>query len=209
MYIWNYTILWYSTILLVPMMGSMRLHDIGSIQTARLFLLYSHYFLLINSLHIGSQPTCITGVLNWVHGNYQLLDNGSIICTPFGDGYQQIQDPCAAQSNFVENYNDTELYQSWNIYQDTTLGVLLQMYEFDGSPLAPMGQVSAQPNMLPTQMLRNVTPAFTTQDGFVSTGNKLAVSTANGASRQWSNMIGASTVVSILLGSAMFALVAL
>ena len=109
-------------------------------------------------LFIGSEPTCITGVMNWVHGTYQLLDNGSMIMTPFGDGFQQIQDPCAAVSNFIEVYNDTELYQSWRIFMDPQDGPKLHLFQFDGSPVAPQFQLSAVPNMLPTQLLRNVTP---------------------------------------------------
>ncbi|KAI8986171.1 chaperone for protein-folding within the ER, fungal-domain-containing protein [Trametes punicea] len=125
----------------------------------------------------GSQPQCITGVLNWHHGIYQLLDNGSIVLIPNGDGYQQIQDPCAAQSDFIELYNDTELYQSWQIYQDPTDGLKLQLFQFDGSPLPPQSLVFNPPNMLPNAQLRNVTPA-------VQTSNLLAVN--NAGSRSWS-----------------------
>jgi len=107
----------------------------------------------------GSEPTCITGIIGWVHGTYILQPNGSITMTPFGDGYQQIQDPCAAVSNFVEVYNRTELYQSWRIFQDPlTLDFKLHLFQFDGSPVAPQFLVSAQPDMLPTRLLRNVTP---------------------------------------------------
>jgi len=78
--------------------------------------------------------------------------------TPLGDGYQQIQDPCAAVSNFIEPYNLTELYKAWQIFQDPTAGLKLHLFQFDGAPLAPQFLVSATPNMLPTQLLRNVTP---------------------------------------------------
>jgi len=104
----------------------------------------------------GSAPQCITGVMNWAHGTYAYNSNGSITMKPFGDGFQQIQSPCSATSNFLENYNDTELYQEWIIYQDPVLGYILQMYQFDGTPLSPMGLVSTTANMLPTQPLRNV-----------------------------------------------------
>ncbi|KJA23290.1 hypothetical protein HYPSUDRAFT_137963 [Hypholoma sublateritium FD-334 SS-4] len=101
----------------------------------------------------GSEPTCITGVIGWVHGTYTLNTNGSISMVPLGDGFQQIQDPCAANSNFVESYNLTEYYQSWRIFQDPTQGFKLHMFQFDGSPLAPQFLVSATPNMLPTENL--------------------------------------------------------
>ncbi|EJC98387.1 uncharacterized protein FOMMEDRAFT_23647 [Fomitiporia mediterranea MF3/22] len=120
----------------------------------------------------GTQPSCPKSAMNWAHGTYQLLDNGSMTFTPFGDGYQLIQDPCGPRSAFVENYNMTELYQSWRIFQDPVDGFKLHLFQFDGSPLAPQFQVSTDPNMLPTQMLRNVTPGFTSQDGFVSTGKR-------------------------------------
>jgi len=103
----------------------------------------------------GSAPQCITGVMNWAHGTFQYVTNGSLVMTPFGDGFQQIQSPCSATSNFLETYNDTELYLEWIIYQDSVLGFILQLYQFDGSPLPIMTQVSKTPNMLPLRALRN------------------------------------------------------
>ena len=91
--------------------------------------------------------------------------------TPFGDGYQQVQDPCAAVSNFIQSYNDTELYQSWRIFLDSTTGPHLNLYQFDGSPLAPQFQITTTPIMLPTQLLRNVTvPTSTPARRSVSSG---------------------------------------
>lgn len=101
--------------------------------------------------------------MNWVHGTYNLLPNGSITMVTFGDGYQQIQDPCAAVSNFIENYNFTELYVQWRIFLDPTDGPKLHLFQFDGSPVAPQFQLSATPNMLPTQLLRNVTTVASVQ----------------------------------------------
>jgi len=126
----------------------------------------------------ATTPQCVTGVINWAHGTYTLQPNGSITMLPLGDGYQQIQDPCAAQSNFVENYNDTELYQSWQIFLDPVTGYKLHLFQFDGSPLAPQFQVSTTPNMLPTRPLRNVTQ--------VATVAKRSLSATNGEQRRWS-----------------------
>jgi hypothetical protein len=135
--------------------------------------------------------------MNWSHGTYVLASNGSIVMTPFGDGYQQIQDPCAAISNFIENYNYTELYVLWNIYQDPVKGYTLQLYQFDGSPLPPQYLVSTSPNMLPTQPLRNVTAATTTTAAKRDLQNA-AVVNANSGERRWeaASLTGLLTVIS-------------
>lgn len=144
----------------------------------------------------GTVPNCITGVMNWSHGTYVLASNGSIVMTPFGDGYQQIQDPCAAISNFIENYNYTELYVLWNIYQDPVKGYTLQLYQYDGSPLPPQYLVSTSPNMLPTQPLRNVTAATTTTAAKRDVQN--AAVNANAGERRWeaASLTGLLTVIS-------------
>jgi hypothetical protein len=134
----------------------------------------------------GSEPTCITGVIAWVHGNYTLLGNGSIIMDALDDGFQQIQDPCAAVSNFVELYNKSEIYQSWRIFQDPTAGFKLHLFGFDGAPVAPQFQVSATPNMLPTSLLRNVSappPVTNNKDGLTKQN---AIKLGGAAPRRWS-----------------------
>ncbi|KAJ7052492.1 chaperone for protein-folding within the ER, fungal-domain-containing protein, partial [Mycena amicta] len=105
----------------------------------------------------ASEPNCIIGTVVWAHGHYSLLNNGSIVLTPIGDGYQQVQAPCAPTSNFMQNYNFTELFVSWRIFLDTTFGPKLHLFQFDGAPVAPMFRLSQTPNMLPKQKLRNVT----------------------------------------------------
>ncbi|KIY52449.1 hypothetical protein FISHEDRAFT_24639, partial [Fistulina hepatica ATCC 64428] len=106
----------------------------------------------------ASYPSCITGTMIWVHGKYDFVTNGSIILYPvFSDGYQQVQDRCAADSNFMQDYNYTELIDHWLIGEDATKGYYLQLYTYDGSALAPQYQVSTTPIMLPTYRLRNST----------------------------------------------------
>lgn len=131
-----------------------KLHDIDLNQTVGLLdvLLYRSL-----TVRVGSEPNCITGIMQWVHGTYELPANGSIVMTPFGDGYQQIQDPCAAQSNFIEIYNFTEIYSQYRQFQDATQGLKLHLFEFDGTPVAPLFLLSQTPTMLPTRLLRNVT----------------------------------------------------
>ncbi|EJF57883.1 chaperone for protein-folding within the ER, fungal-domain-containing protein [Dichomitus squalens] len=119
----------------------------------------------------GSSPNCITGVLNWHHGTHTLNPNGSITLTPFGDGYQQIQDPCAAESNFIEGYNTTEMYMSWQIFMDPVDGPKLHLFQADGTPVAPLFQVYSTANMLPNQLLRNVTVTVTDQSAALFVSN--------------------------------------
>lgn len=136
--------------------------------------------------------------MNWVHGQYTLVSNGSITMTPFGDGFQQIQDPCGANSNFIELYNDTELYLSWQIFMDPTDGPKLHLFQFDGSPVAPQFQLSATPNMLPTQLLRNVTPAASIQ-----TQQRRALRKRNAGERAWTpNGVEALVISLVTLGTA-------
>ncbi|KAJ7860341.1 chaperone for protein-folding within the ER, fungal-domain-containing protein [Mycena leptocephala] len=98
----------------------------------------------------GSHPECIIGTVIWVHGTYELFDNGSIICTPSAT---------------------TELYTSWRIFTDVTFGPKLHLFQYDGSAVAPLFRLSDQPNMLPKQKLRNnqVQIVTTTSEGLVST----------------------------------------
>jgi len=109
----------------------------------------------------GPSPKCITVVLNWVHGPYNYNDNGSITLHPAGDGFQRIQLPCNATSDFTEDYHDQELYESWQIFLDPIDGPKLHMFGFDGSPLPPMKLLSQTPNMFPVQSLRNTTNTTT------------------------------------------------
>jgi len=138
----------------------------------------------------ASDPQCITGVMNVAHGTVQVLPNSSLVLTPFGDGYQQIQDACAPVSNFLEFYNDTELYQAWEVYNDIdstgNTFTYLQLFQFDNSPLAPQKLISQTPNMNPTQTLRNVTPAPT-----LNAQNLIATS----ATRRTMGIAGASTML--------------
>ncbi|CCL99529.1 uncharacterized protein FIBRA_01547 [Fibroporia radiculosa] len=145
----------------------------------------------------GSHPLCITGVMNWCHGTYQLMPNGSIIMSPFGDGFQQIQDACAAVSKFIETYNDTEYYTAWTIFQDPVLGYQLILDQYDGTPLAQQNLVTTSPDMLPTQNLFNVTK---------TASSDLAVS-AGTRTLEWSfSSIAGLTTAVVAAGMASFAL---
>lgn len=140
----------------------------------------------------GSQPNCIQGTVLFQHGTWQALANGSIVATPIAiDGRLQVEDPCAAQSNIIMQFNTTVLFQSWRIFQDPQRGPKLQLYQFDGSPLSPLYLIANPPNMLPTQLLSvNMTLG---PDGSLTLDNK-AVRTLGG--------IVLVTVVGMFLGVA-------
>ena len=133
----------------------------------------------------GSEPTCITGVIGWSHGSYQLNTNGSMSMIPLPDGFQQVQDPCAAVSNFIEDYRVTlEMYQQWLIFDDPQQGPKLHLFQFDGAPLAPMFKVSVQPIMLPTQLLRNVSSVNASNDSETGGSNVQRRSGSEAAGKQ-------------------------
>jgi hypothetical protein len=139
----------------------------------------------------GTNPSCPTTILNWSHGLLTFEPNGSLALTPVGDGYQRIEDPCAARSDFVEVYNSSEIYQSWQIFLDPVDGPKLHMFGFDGSPEPPMRLLSSTPNMLPAQRLHNTTQSTTV----------LKRSTTNFAPPlRWWN-VAASTSIGAMLGS--------
>lgn len=112
-----------------------------------------------------------------------------------GDGFQQIQDPCAAVSNFIEVYNNTEYYKGWRIFQDPSQGFKLHMFQFDGSPLAPMFQVSTTPNMLPTRLLRG---------GVTDTNTVTRRSNSGAMEREWmASVVAAGVSLGLMTWSVM------
>ncbi|TIA90958.1 hypothetical protein E3P99_01313 [Wallemia hederae] len=108
----------------------------------------------------ASQPQCIQAVLIWQHGTYELVDNDGmegIHTTPIAeDGRIQVEDPCAASSNVLTTTNITREFQKYLPFNDPVKDKqALQLYDFDGSLLAPMYLISKQPNMLPTGSITN------------------------------------------------------
>lgn len=83
---------------------------------------------------------------------------------PFpSDGRIQVQDPCAAVTNLITEYNQVTLYADWGIIMDSTRGnYKLELNRFDGAKMPPMWLMANPPNMLPTQYLTgvNVSPTF-------------------------------------------------
>jgi len=108
----------------------------------------------------GSYPNCPVVVITWHHGKPEFVSNGSIVLHPI-EGFQRVQDPCAANSDFTEIFNLTTLFVEWRIFQDATDGPKLHLNAFDGTALPPMFLQSASPEMLPTQALLNISKSTT------------------------------------------------
>ena len=79
-----------------------------------------------------SKPKVYTVVLNWAHGRFVFNGNGSRTLVPVADGYQRIQEPCSANSDFTKDHLQ-EMYQSWQIFLDTVDGPKFHLFAFDGS----------------------------------------------------------------------------
>ncbi|KZF25413.1 hypothetical protein L228DRAFT_244248 [Xylona heveae TC161] len=104
-------------------------------------------------------PSCPKGIMQWQHGQYTKVDNGSLILTPIAvDGRQLLSDPCNSGYSTYIRYNQTELFKKYEVVLDRYHNVQrLNLYQFDGSPVNPMYLVYSPPQMLPTQTL-NPTP---------------------------------------------------
>ncbi|KAJ8081185.1 Reversal of tor2 lethality [Marasmius tenuissimus] len=156
----------------------------------------------------GAEPNCITAVMYWTHGKYTLEPNGTITTIANGDGYQQVQDPCAPVSNLIEPINNNEPFTQWRIFQDTSQGYKLHLWKYDGNPVAPLFQVSTQPIMLPKEQLRNdpAAPAGTgstrRKRSLLSVVKRSNAATGDSAATRWTVMsVGASVLFA--LGSSM------
>jgi len=134
-------------------------------------------------------PNCITGVLQWQHGTYQALANGSIIMNPIAsDGRQQVQDTCAAVSNIIQQFNQTVLMNIWETRVDPVLGKYLLLYNYDNTSNQPLYPYANPPVMLPTQTLT----------ANVTTGQQ-----SNGATYHQAISLGSVGVIGALIGVSM------
>ena len=76
------------------------------------------------------------------------------------------------------------------MFQDPVDGPKLHKFAFDGTPLPPMRLLSATPNMLPTQRLRNPPQASTTVLKRSTTNVALPI--------YWWNVAAATTIGAVL-----------
>lgn len=113
--------------------------------------------------------------MQWQHGTYQKLDDGSLVLTPIADdGRQLSSDPCNYDSSIYTKYNQPEVFkvrdspslgnqhaqelmrydQKYEQLLDPYHSIQrLNLYRFDGSPIPVMYLAYRPPQMVPTRTL--------------------------------------------------------
>ncbi|KAF2207698.1 hypothetical protein CERZMDRAFT_23538, partial [Cercospora zeae-maydis SCOH1-5] len=107
------------------------------------------------------QPACPGGILQWQHGTWDQLSNGSLTLTPIAvDGRQLLSKPCDNENAIYTRYNQSELFKQYQVLIDPYHNVKrLNLWEFDGTPMQPFYIVSGPLQMLPTTTLHATTTA--------------------------------------------------
>ncbi|GAA5829420.1 hypothetical protein JCM11251_005042 [Rhodosporidiobolus azoricus] len=102
---------------------------------------------------------CVSAVVFWQHGTYEVHANGSITTdpTPFnGDGRIQTQNACKATSSNIYYYNEPGVYKTWAVspWRGKTM---LRLGSHDGSLLPRMFKISDNPRdyMFPSTAITN------------------------------------------------------
>jgi len=121
-----------------------------------------------------TSPSCPAGIMQWQHGTYVQLSNGSLVLTPFSvDGRQLLSQPCQSGNSVFTRYNQSELFERYSVYTDPYHNVLrLDLYQFNGAAMNPMYIAYSPPQMLPTSTL-NPTTASTTAGSKSTSSSKL------------------------------------
>ncbi|KAF1948487.1 hypothetical protein CC80DRAFT_498093 [Byssothecium circinans] len=116
-----------------------------------------------------TNPKCPKGVIQWQHGSFKKLANGSLTLEPIKvDGRQLYSDPCAYKNSVYTRYNSTELFKRYEVIQDPYhKQKRLNLFKFDGSPMMPLYLAMTPPQMLPTSTLN---PLTTSTPGAKATG---------------------------------------
>lgn len=101
-------------------------------------------------------PGCPVASLIYQHGTYRLLDNGTLVLSPFAvDGRQLLSDPCNDKGvSTYSRYNQTEIFKTFDVQIDDYHGIYkLQLNQWDGSPMQPLYLAYRPAMMLPTVTL--------------------------------------------------------
>ncbi|KAI2788209.1 Protein rot1 [Penicillium oxalicum] len=127
---------------------------------------------LYRALANPADPSCPTGMMQWQHGSYILLSNGSLVLTPIAvDGRQLLSEPCKKDSSTYIRYNNTELVKAFSVRIDPYHGIRrLDLTQGDGKIMQPMYLAYQTPKMLPTSTL-NPTPTSSRKKRDLSASN--------------------------------------
>ncbi|KAJ5910885.1 Protein r.t1.c1 [Penicillium subrubescens] len=110
---------------------------------------------LYRALANPADPSCPSGMMQWQHGSYVLLANGSLILTPIAvDGRQLLSEPCRKGISSYTRYNNTEYFRGYSVQVDKYHGIQrLDLTQADGKIMQPMYLTYRPPKMLPTSTL--------------------------------------------------------
>ncbi|KAH6612133.1 chaperone for protein-folding within the ER, fungal-domain-containing protein [Boeremia exigua] len=111
-----------------------------------------------------TNPKCPRGIIQWQHGKFEKLANGSLNLHPIRvDGRQLYSDPCVYKNSIYTRYNASETFTRYESRTDDYHKIpRLNLYKFDGSPLMPLYLAFSTPKMLPTTTLNPLVTATAT-----------------------------------------------
>jgi hypothetical protein len=111
-----------------------------------------------------TNPKCPQGIIQWQHGKFEKLADGSLKLHPIKvDGRQLFSDPCQYKNSVYTRYNATETFERYEVRTDDYHKIKrLNLYKFDGSPMMPMYIAYTTPKMLPTTTLNPLVTATAT-----------------------------------------------
>ncbi|KAF2835228.1 hypothetical protein M501DRAFT_999256 [Patellaria atrata CBS 101060] len=112
-------------------------------------------------------PACPKGVMQWQHGTYEKLVNGSLSLSPISvDGRQLTSDPCNYDRGIYLRYSQPEIFERYEVFVDPYHNIMrLNLFMFDGSPQQPLYLSFKPPQMLPTTTLNPTDTPTATSGG--------------------------------------------
>lgn len=110
--------------------------------------------------------SCPIASITYQHGTYEILTNGSVVLTPIAvDGRQLLSDPCGYSEENAQyvRYVQSTWFKTYQVSVNSYNGRdMLQIYQFDGSPMQPLYLAYKPPMMLPTSALNPTNSASET-----------------------------------------------
>lgn len=101
---------------------------------------------------LASYPQCVTNVLQWQHGSFNVTNNHTIYTSPIeADGRMNLTNPCITGGHWdgtAQYYYQPETFAGYAIDGSG----MLTLIQFDGEPLRPMTLISSNPIMWPMQL---------------------------------------------------------